>query len=135
MLVAVGCFITTVFIAIAFFSAVLTRDKAKGIGTAIMLWLFFTMLFDGILLFLLFQFSDYPIEQAMLIINMFSPVDIARILILLQMDVSALLGYTGAIFRQFFGNSVGIIISFVVLTLWTILPFWASLKNFKKKDL
>src|SRR5574343_738019 len=28
MLVAVGCFITTVFIAIAFFSAVLTRDKA-----------------------------------------------------------------------------------------------------------
>ena len=135
MLVAVGCFITTVFIAIAFFSAVLTRDKAKGIGTAIMLWLFFTMLFDGILLFLLFQFSDYPIEQAMLIINMFSPVDIARILILLQMDVSALLGYTGAIFRQFFGNSVGIIISFVVLSLWTILPFWASLKNFKKKDL
>ncbi|MFN3446583.1 MAG: ABC transporter permease, partial [Bacteroidia bacterium] len=37
-----GFLVTIIFIAIAFLSAVLTRDKAKGIGMSIMLWLFFT---------------------------------------------------------------------------------------------
>ena len=58
MMLLVGFFITTVFIAIAFLSSIITRDKAKGIGIAIMLWLFFALLFDGLILFVLFQFAD-----------------------------------------------------------------------------
>ena len=84
---------------------------------SIMLWLFFTMLFDGLVLFMLFQLADYPIEQAMVLITMLSPVDIARILMLLQLDISALLGYTGAIFKAFYGSGNGIIVSFLILLL------------------
>ncbi len=130
-----GFLITIIFVAIAFLSAVIARDKAKGIGMAIMLWLFFTMLFDGLVLFLLFQLAEYPIEQAMVIVTMFSPVDIARILILLQLDISALLGYTGAIFKAFYGSENGIIITFLILLLWAAIPFWISLKKFNNKDL
>ena len=50
-----GCLITVIFTALAFLSSILTRDKAKGIGIAIMTWLFFALLFDGLVLFLLFQ--------------------------------------------------------------------------------
>lgn len=135
IMVGVGCLITMVFVSIAFFSCVFMHDKAKGIGTSIMLWLFFTMLFDGIMLFTLFQFSDYPIEKALITIIMFSPIDIARILILLQLDVSALLGHTGAVFKAFFGTEIGLIVSLLVLIVWAILPFKISLQKFKKKDL
>jgi len=135
MLVAVGVLITVVFISIALWSSVYTRDKAKGIGAAILLWLFFTMLFDGIVLFLLFQFADYPIEQAMLGITFLSPIDIARKLLLLQLDVSALLGYTGALFRAFFGNAFGLFLAFFALLMWALIPFLYSLKKFNKKDL
>ena len=61
----------------------------------------FTVIFDGLMLLLLFQFSDYPIERTMIGLTAFSPVDLCRILILLQLDVSALMGFTGALFRDF----------------------------------
>ena len=130
-----GCLITVIFTALAFLSSILTRDKAKGIGIAIMTWLFFALLFDGLVLFLLFQFQDYPIENAMVGITAFSPIDLARIQILLHLDVSAMMGYTGAIFKDFFGTSTGLIVSFLLLSLWVIIPFFISLRKFNKKDL
>lgn len=135
MMIVVGCLISVVFAALAFLSSILTRDKAKGIGISIMIWLYFALIFDGIVLFMLFQLSDYPIENAMVGITALSPIDLARIQILLHLDVSAMMGYTGAIFRNFFGTSLGLIISFLLLCLWAFIPFMISLKKFKKKDL
>ena len=135
MMLLVGLFITTVFVAIAFLSSILTRDKAKGIGISIMLWLFFALLFDGIVLFLLFQLADYPIEKMMVGITALNPIDLARILILLHLDVSAMMGYTGAIFKDFFGTSLGVVLVFIILSLWIAIPYWVSLVKFKRKDL
>ena len=64
-----------------------------------------------------------------------NPIDLSRIQILLQMDISALMGYTGAVFREFFGNNTGIILSILGLILWIIFPLMISLKKFKRKDL
>lgn len=135
MMLLNGFFITVIFTALAFLSAILSRDKAKGIGIAIMTWLYFALLFDGIVLFLLFQLQEYPIEKAMVGITAFSPIDLARIQILLQLDVSAMMGYTGAIFKDFFGTTSGIIISSLLLCLWILVPFLISLKMFRTKDL
>ena len=135
IMLLLGILISVVFVSIAFLSSILTRDKAKGIGLSIMLWLYFALLFDGLVLFLLFQLSDYPIEKAMVFITAFSPVDLARILILLHLDVSAMMGYTGAIFKNFFGTSFGFFISLVLLCCWIAIPFWISLIRFRKKDL
>lgn len=130
-----GVLLTMEFVAVAFLSSVFTRDKAKGIGVAILLWLFFALLFDGLVLFLMFQFADYPIEKAMLVVAAFNPVDLARIVILLHLNVSAMLGYTGAIFREVFGTNPGLIIVFSIMTLWVFLPFTISARRFNKKDL
>lgn len=135
ILILLGIIITAVFVSIAFFSAIHTRDKTKGIGIAILLWLYFALLFDGLVLFLLYQFSDYPIEMPMMFVSALSPIDLSRIMILLQLDVSAMMGYTGAVFREFFGTNLGIIVTFVVLMLWILIPFYLSLRKFKKKDL
>lgn len=135
MMLLVGICITAVFVALAFLGSVLTRDKAKGIGMAILLWLFFALMFDGLVLFLLFQLADYPIEKMMVGITALNPIDLGRILILLHLDVSAMMGYTGAIFKDFFGTFLGIIIAFTVLFLWIVFPFWVSLRKFKNKDL
>jgi len=135
MMLVVGCLISLVFVALAFLSSIMTRDKAKGIGIAIMTWLYFALLFDGMVLFLLFQFSDYPVENAMVGVTALSPIDLARIQILLHLDVSAMMGYTGAIFKDFFGTSVGLFVSFLLLCLWVVVPFFISLRKFNRKDL
>ena len=135
MMLLNGCLISVIFVALAFLSSILTRDKAKGIGLAIMIWLYFALLFDGMVLFLLFQLAEYPIENMMVGITAFSPIDLARIQILLHLDVSAMMGYTGAIFKDFFGTFIGLIVSFGLLSLWAIIPFFISLRKFNKKDL
>jgi len=135
MMIVIGLFMTIVFIGIAMLAALQTRDKAKGIGITILLWLYFSLLFDGLVLFLLFQFADYPLEKMMVGISALNPIDLGRILILLKMDVSALMGYTGAIFKNFFGTTAGMSVSFVILLLWIYIPVQISLRKFNKKDL
>jgi len=135
MMIAIGLILSVIFVAIAMLATVKTRDKAKGIGIAILLWLYFSLLFDGLVLFLLFQFADYPLEKIMVGVSALNPIDLGRILILLKMDVSALMGYTGAVFKNFFGTQMGVLISFAVLVMWVALPLWLSVRKFKRKDL
>jgi Cu-processing system permease protein len=135
MMLGTGLLLSVIFVAIAMLAAVVTRDKAKGIGVTILLWLYFSLLFDGLVLFLLFQFSDYPLEKAMVGVSALNPIDLSRILILLKMDISALMGYTGAIFKNFFGTQTGVVLSFFVLIMWIVLPTWVSLRKFNRKDL
>lgn len=135
IMIITGLFLTVVFVSVAMLAAGLTRDKAKGIGLAISLWLFFSLIFDGLVLFLLFQLQDYPLEQIMVFVSFLNPIDLSRIQILLQMDISALMGYTGAVFREFFGNNTGILLSFFGLMVWIFVPLMISLRKFKAKDL
>jgi Cu-processing system permease protein len=135
MMVITGFALTAIFAALAVLGSVITRDKAKGIGIAILLWLYFSLLYDGILLLAMFQLSDYPLEKPMMIACSLNPVDLGRIIILLQMDVSALMGYTGALYQKFFGSSLGIIYSIILLTLWFATPLFFAARKFSKKDL
>lgn len=130
-----GILLSIVFVAIAMLASVNIRDKAKGIGTAIMLWLYFSMLFDTIVLFLLFQFSDYPIEKAMVGLTALNPIDLSRVMILLRIDISAMMGYTGAVFQHFFGNAIGMLIALAIMISWIALPLSISTIKFKNKDL
>ncbi|MDB5278247.1 MAG: Cu-processing system permease protein [Ferruginibacter sp.] len=134
-MILTGVLLSIIFVAIAMLATVKTRDKAKGIGAAIMLWLYFSLLFDGFVLFLLFQFADYPMEKPMIVVSAFNPIDLSRILILLQLDVSAMMGYTGAVFKDFFGTYTGIAFSFAALFLWIALPVWYATRKFNTKDL
>jgi Cu-processing system permease protein len=135
MMIAMGLFLTVVFVSIAMLAAGVTRDKAKGIGLSILLWLYFSLIFDALVLFFLFQFQDYPLENVMVALSFLNPIDLGRIQILLQMDISALMGYTGAVFREFFGTATGISFSFLGLFMWIIFPLLASVKKFRRKDL
>lgn len=135
IMVVTGCLLTFAFVSIAFLAAVTTRDKARGIGTSIFLWLYFALLFDGLVLFLLFQLEEYPLEKIMIILSSLNPIDLSRILVLLKMDVSVLMGYTGAVFNDYFGTRLGLITAFILLALWSAVPFLISLKKFNTKDL
>ncbi|MFN4284921.1 MAG: ABC transporter permease [Lacibacter sp.] len=130
-----GVLLSIIFVGIALLAAVRTRDKAKGIGISILLWFFFTLIYDALVLLFLFQFADYPLEKPMIVLVMLNPVDLSRILLLLKLDIAALMGYTGAVFHEFFGAAKGILVAGTFLFLWVALPLLFSLKMFNKKDL
>ncbi|MDQ0477871.1 ABC transporter permease subunit [Chryseobacterium gotjawalense] len=134
-LLITGVFLSVIFTSLAMLAAIFSRDRAKGIGISIFIWMFFAIIYDGILLVLMFQFADYPIEGIMATLAAVNPIGLSRIFVLLQLDVAAMLGQAGAIFRQVFGSGGGMVISIIILGIWTLVPFLWSLIMFNKKDL
>ncbi|MBL7863523.1 MAG: ABC transporter permease subunit [Cyclobacteriaceae bacterium] len=134
-LVFAGLLLTWVFVSLAFAASVSTRDKARGIGIALLFWFYFGLIYDGFMLYIIYSFSDYPMEKVTLALVSFNPVDLARIVILLKLDISALMGYTGAFYKSFFGTSLGTVFSASMLVLWIVLPLIYSLRKFLSKDI
>jgi Cu-processing system permease protein len=130
-----GIALTLAFTSLAFLAAVSTRDKARGIGLALMIWFYFSVLYDGLILGILFAFSDYPLDKPVIALASLNPIDLGRIIILLKLDISALMGYTGAVYKKFFGGNFGIIYSLCIMLSWIIIPLFVSLSIFKRKNL
>jgi Cu-processing system permease protein len=134
LLLITGAFLTLIFTALAFNIALSNENKIKGFGYAVLLWLFLAVIYDGLFLLSLIIFEDYPLDSFSLVATMLNPIDLSRTLILLKLDISALLGYTGAVFKSFFGTNLGLMISIAMLLVWTILPIWRLAYKSKRKD-
>ncbi|MDH5382934.1 MAG: ABC transporter permease subunit [Cyclobacteriaceae bacterium] len=134
ILLFAGVALTFIFVAISFLISLKFDNKIKGFGLAILAWLFLAIMYDGLFITFMVLFSDYPLEKYALAATVFNPIDLSRILILLKLDISALLGYTGAVFKSFLGNSYGMVISFLFLLLWVVLPLLFITKTVNKKD-
>ncbi len=135
VLLLMGCVTTQIFVSLAFLTTMLASDKTRGTGISILIWLFFTMIYDAVLLYALFLLSDWPVETPLLALLMLNPLDLTRFQVILKMDVSAMMGYGGAAFKEFLGAAGGIVVSSLLLLLWIIVPYFLSLRIFRKKDL
>lgn len=129
-----GVVLSFLFSGLAFLIALRNENKIRGFGLAIMTWLFFAVIYDGLFLLALMGFSNYPLEYASLAISMLNPIDLARILILLKLDISALMGYTGAVFQKFLGTGQGMVVALFILSCWVFLPVWRIRQVAAKKD-
>lgn len=129
-----GVFLSMIFGAISILITISTDEKVKGIGVSLFLWLFFSVLYDGFVLLIYFAFNDYPLDKFMILLTSLNPVDLSRVLILLKLDISALMGYTGANIQNITGSTLGIILSFVILLIWCIAPLYFAYRKFIRKN-
>ncbi len=129
-----GAFLTFIFVAISISIALFNSNKIKGFGYAILIWLFFAVIYDGVVLMSMMVFTDYPLDNFALVASFLNPIDLSRIMILLKLDISALLGYTGALFQRFFGTDLGLFMSLFMLLIWTIIPVLIMIRIAIKKN-
>lgn len=134
LLVVVAIFLTFIFTALSYNIALSNENKIRGFGLSILMWLFLAIIYDGIFLISLMVFDDYPLENLSLVGTLFNPIDLSRILILLKLDISALFGYTGALFKKFFGSHLGFLVSLACLFLWVLIPILRIKYISNKKD-
>ena len=134
VLIAMACTLSVIFSLLAFLIAMRFDDKIRGLSLSIFLWLFFAILYDGIILLLMFLFKDYPLDKFTIGVMVTNPIDLARILIMMKLDVSAMMGYTGAVLTKFLGHSLGVLMIVVSLLVWIIVPLYALKRLGNKKD-
>jgi Cu-processing system permease protein len=133
MLVA-GVALTAVFGAIATLIAGVVEDRLRALGVALGAWALMTLAWDGIILWVTVAFADWPLEQPLLVMTFLNPVDLARVLLVLRLDISAMMGYTGAVFDRFLGGWIGTTAAVAGLALWALVPGLFALRAFKNRD-
>lgn len=134
LLIAIGVFLTFASTGISFFAASLFDDRIRALGVLIAVWVGLTFVYDGIILFISVFLREYPLEQPVLAMTVLNPVDLARIIVMLNLDVAALMGYTGALFQKFLGSGPGFALAAVALLLWSIFPVLLGARSFRRKD-
>jgi len=90
--------------------------------------------YDALMLFFVVAAQAYPIDRAMIGLSVLNPIDLSRILVLMQLDTAALMGYTGAVFRTFLGTALGTTLSIAALLTWIAVPVVLGLRTFRRKN-
>jgi len=134
VLIVVGIALTFIFTAMSFLIAVHSRNRLKGFGMVILYWLFMAVIYDAIVLMLFLKFKEFPLEKMAIATSLLNPIDLGRVLILLKLDISALMNYTGALFNKFFNRDIGMVLSALSLLSWVVLPVWLMLHKAKRRD-
>ncbi len=133
--VALAGALALVFVALAFAVAIRFEDRVNGLAASVGVWLLFALVYDGAVLLTIMLFADYPVERPVLLLMLANPVDLARVLLLMQFDASALMGYTGAVLQRTLTGSAGMTMASAALAAWVLFPgFWAW-RMFRRKDL
>lgn len=134
-MLAGGSALTLVFTGISFCVALRFDDRLTGLGASLAVWLILALVYDGALLLVVAMFSDHSLEKSLLVASLANPIDLVRIALLLQFDISALMGYTGAVFTHFFSGSSGLLVITAALLMWIGGPLAVGALAFDRKDL
>lgn len=133
-LVLTAMLLSLVFTALAFSIALRVQDRARGLGIALLAWLTLAVLYDGLVLLFVTAFGARPLERPVLVLMLLNPIDLGRVLLVLQMDLAAFMGYTGAAFEHFFGTRLGTAVAASALLAWLALPLWRGARAFRNMD-
>jgi Cu-processing system permease protein len=134
MLLLAGVLLVFVTTSLASRIALRFDNRVMGLGVALLVWLGLSFLYDGVILVVAVVFRSFALERPVLGLVLLNPLDLARIAILLRLDVAALMGFTGALFQRLFGSGVGTVIVVGALLVQLGVPFALGLRAFKRKD-
>ncbi len=124
-----------IFVPLGTLVALTHRDKARGVGIGLFIWFLFVLVYDALLMALMFAMSDRPIEPWVVPLAALNPIDLARIAVMLRVDLAAMMGYSGAIYQEFFGSLKGILLAIGLMALWAVWPTLLCFRVFRRKDL
>ncbi|MBM4194808.1 MAG: ABC transporter permease [Gemmatimonadetes bacterium] len=132
LVAAIG--LTAACTALAVLIALWIDDRLRGIGVALGTWLALTLLYDAGVLAIAAAYDRWPLDKVMIGLMLANPVDIARSVVISQLDIPAMMGYSGAVFRQAFGSSIGVAIALLALVSWALVPFLFARRRFERRD-
>lgn len=130
-----GCVLSFIFVGLGLAVAVLFKDRMRGIGAAFLLWLYFSVLHDALVFALISLFKDFPIEVPTIVLMSVNPVDLARVQVLLALELPTMMGYTGKILQKLLSGDMGMVLAGAGLLLWVSVPVWIGTEVFYRRDL
>ncbi len=110
----------------------LVEDRLKGTALALLFWLFTSILYDALLLYLIVLLNAYPVEILLMFLTLINPLDAVRIVVLLDMGLKEFAGPTGEMLSKYSGAYR--LVPVLSSALYTLLCLVFGVKSFGRRD-
>jgi Cu-processing system permease protein len=135
LLLLSGSILSLIFVGLGLLLSCSITDRMKGIGLTFVVWLYFALLHDALVFAVVSALREYPIEVPSMILMAINPIDLARVSLLLSLNLAAMMGYTGRILQSFISDGTGALLTAGVLIFWIIGPVVYGARRFHRRDL
>ena len=124
------------FTGIAVLVTLLARRRQIALGAALGVWIFFELAYGVLMLGSTLYLPASVLKTTLLVGLLGNPVDLARVLSLLQVGGPHLFGPAGATLVKLTGSvGVATAVGLTGLVLWVLVPLLAAVQIFKRQDL
>lgn len=133
LLIIIGVELICIFNSLSFLLVTIFKKKEVSLLFIILSWFSLFILYDIIIINIVTIFNEYPIEKFILILTIFNPIDLARIVVLLKMDIASMMNCSLIIYDKYLENYSSIF-CIIILLLWIIILIIIGYRLFEKKD-
>jgi Cu-processing system permease protein len=131
-----ACLLAIVFVGLSLLIALLARRREMALGIALGVWIFFEVLYGLLMLGTTLYFSPGALKTILLLGLLGNPIDISRVLSLLQVGGPHLFGPAGATLMKLVGSTtVASLFGLAGLAAWIVGPLLVAIWVFNRQDL
>ena len=128
--------LSLVFLSLSALTTIACRRQTKAFGAALVVWFFFVIFYDLLVLGGSLLFKEKTANQFIFASLFGNPVDMVRVAGLLSLKGEEIFGVAGAALLKFLGGELrGFAALFVSLLFWILAPLLISLGLLKKQDI
>lgn len=134
--VGLSLILSLVFLSLAMLAAIACRRRAKAFGVALLVWFFFVIFYDLLVLGGSLLFKEKTANYFIFASLFGNPVDMVRVAGLLALKGEEIFGAAGAALLKFLGGEArGFAALLLSLLLWALAPLLISLRLLRKQDI
>lgn len=119
------------FISLAYVISLLVSEKSKAAGISLILWLFFVVIFDLVLLAILVGSDEMVTQHGLVQLMMFNPADLFRLINLSSLSSNDVNGVLAVAINSSYSTTTLL----TVMLTWIGLPLGIALIIFRRKNL
>jgi Cu-processing system permease protein len=136
LVVGYSLLLAMVFTGLSMLIALLARRRQIALGIALAVWVFYEVVYGVLILGMTLYLPSTVLKTTLLAALLGNPIDIARVLSLLQVGGPHLFVPAGATLIKLTGSeAVATLIGLAGMALWIVAPVLVSSRIFKKQDL
>lgn len=134
--VGLSLILSLVFLSLSMLTAIGCRRRTKAFGVALLVWFFFVIFYDLLVLGGSLLFKERAANYFIFASLFGNPVDMVRVAGLLSLNGEEIFGAAGAALLKFLGGEFwGFTALLVSLLIWTLAPLLVSLRLLQKQDI
>lgn len=136
IVVLYSCLLAAVFTGLSILIVLLAKRRPVALGIAIAVWIFFELVY-GLLMLATTLYLPPPVAKNVLLVGLGgNPIDVVRVLSLLEVGGPHLFGPAGATLVRLTGSTpVATATGVGIVVLWIVIPVVLSIRVFQRQDI